>query len=106
MSRSFAFASRDYSNLRMYHYERADIVSDQYDDWRMKNAYLMGWMTFHGAEFIETLAQYPPSQAPASFTIDQIEKDAKRQGDGCEAAGWQVGAGQFRTRWRIRLKKR
>ena len=29
-------------NLRMDPYERADIVSDQYDDWRVKNAYYMG----------------------------------------------------------------
>jgi arylsulfatase A-like enzyme len=66
-------------NLRMDPYERADIVSDQYDDWRVKNAYLMGWMTFHAADFIETFVQYPPSQSPASFTIDQIEKDVENK---------------------------
>jgi arylsulfatase A-like enzyme len=66
-------------NLRMDPYERADIVSDQYDDWRVKNAYAMGWMTFHAAEFIETFVQYPPSQTPASFTIDQMEKDVENK---------------------------
>jgi arylsulfatase len=66
-------------NLRMDPYERADIVSDQYDDWRVKNAYLMGWMTFHAANFIETFVEYPPSQPPASFTVDQIEKDVEAQ---------------------------
>jgi arylsulfatase len=55
--------------------ERADIVSDQYDDWRVKNAYLMGWITFHAADFLETFVAYPPSQEPASFTIDQVAKD-------------------------------
>ena len=35
-------------NLRMDPYERADVVSDQYDDWRVKNAYLMGWMRPEG----------------------------------------------------------
>ena len=64
-------------NLRMDPYERADIVSDQYDDWRVKNSYFMGWMTFHAAEFIDTFVQYPPSQTPASFTVDQIEKDVE-----------------------------
>ncbi len=64
-------------NLRMDPYERADIVSDQYDDWRVKNAYLMGWMTFHAANFIETFVQYPPSQTPASFTVDQLEKEVE-----------------------------
>ena len=58
-------------------YERADIVSDQYDDWRVKNAYLMGWMTFHAAQFLQTFVDYPPSQEPASFTIDQIAKDVE-----------------------------
>jgi arylsulfatase A-like enzyme len=64
-------------NLRMDPYERADVVSDQYDDWRVKNAYLMGWMTFHAADFIQTFVEYPPSQTPASFTIDQMEKDVE-----------------------------
>ncbi len=61
-------------NLRMDPYERADIVSDQYDDWRTQNAYLMGWMTGKAAEFLQTFIEYPPSQTPASFTIDQIAK--------------------------------
>lgn len=70
-------ANSEVFNLRMDPYERADIVSDQYDDWRVKNAYLMGWVTFHAAGFIETFVQYPPSQTPASFTIDQIAKDVE-----------------------------
>ncbi len=64
-------------NLRMDPYERADIVSDQYDDWRVQNAYLMGWMTFHAAQLLETFVEFPPSQEPASFTIDQIAKDVE-----------------------------
>ncbi len=44
-------------NLRMDPYERADIVSDRYDDWRVKSAYLMGWMTYYAANFIETFVQ-------------------------------------------------
>ena len=66
-------------NLRMDPYERADIVSDQYDKWRVDNAYLMGWMTMHAAEFLQTFVEYPPSQTPASFTIDQIAKDVERR---------------------------
>ena len=61
-------------NLRMDPYERADIVSDQYDDWRVKNAYLMGWMNLKAVAFLETFKDYPPSQIPASFTIDQVQK--------------------------------
>jgi hypothetical protein len=60
-------------------FERADIVSDQYDDWRVQNAYLMGWITFHAAAFLKTFVDYPPSQIPASFTIDQIQESVDRR---------------------------
>jgi arylsulfatase len=66
-------------NLRMDPYERADMVSDQYDDWRVKNAYLMGWMNLKAGAFLQTFRDYPPSQAPASFTIDQVQQDIDRQ---------------------------
>jgi arylsulfatase len=66
-------------NLRMDPYERADVVSDQYDDWRVKNAYLMGWVTTKAAEFIETFGEWPPSQFPASFTINYFEEDANKR---------------------------
>jgi arylsulfatase len=62
-------------NLRMDPYERADIVSDQYNDWRIKNAYLHGWLIWHAGAFLETFKEYPPSQKPASFTIDQIQEE-------------------------------
>jgi hypothetical protein len=58
-------------NLRMDPYERADIVSDQYDDWRVKNPY---WLNLKAAAILETFRDYPPSQPPTSFTIDQVEK--------------------------------
>ena len=66
-------------NVRMDPYERADVVSDQYDDWRVKNAYLMGWMNLKAAAFLQTFISYPPSQAPASFTIDQVQQGIDRQ---------------------------
>jgi len=62
-------------NLRMDPYERADVVSDQYFDWETKNAYLLPYGVSHAAAFLETFVDYPPSQIPASFTIDQIAKD-------------------------------
>ena len=60
-------------------YERADVVSNQYDQWRIENAYLMGWLTFHAAGFLDTFRPVPPSQEPASFTIDQIKKEVDRK---------------------------
>ena len=64
-------------NLRMDPYERADIVSDQYDDWRVKNAYLHDWLIWHAAAFLETFKEYPPSQRPASFTIWEMFVDTQ-----------------------------
>ncbi|MCY1440142.1 hypothetical protein D9M71_564040 [compost metagenome] len=60
-------------NLRMDPYETADIVSDQYNDWMVKNAYLLGQGTMKAAQFLQTFVDYPPSQRPASFTIDQVQ---------------------------------
>jgi arylsulfatase A-like enzyme len=66
-------------NLRMDPYERADIVSDQYDDWRIKNSYLMGYMNVKAGAFLETFGEWPPSQLPGNFTIKYFEEDAQRR---------------------------
>ncbi len=61
-------------NLRMDPYERADIVSDQYYDVLIKNDYIITGGMLQAAAFLETFKAYPPSQRPASFSIDQIRK--------------------------------
>ena len=57
-------------NLRMDPYERADITSDQYNDWLVHNAYLDILGIIASEQFIATFKDYPPSQAPASFTVN------------------------------------
>ena len=66
-------------NLRMDPYERADSVSNQYYDWTVKNSYLLAQGVGKAARFLQTFVEYPPSQKPASFSIDQIRTavDAK-----------------------------
>jgi len=64
-------------NLRMDPYERADIVSDQYDDWLAKNAYLIFDVSIRASAFLETFVEYPPSQEQASFSIDQVARDVE-----------------------------
>jgi arylsulfatase len=66
-------------NLRMDPYERADVVSDQYYDWLTKNNYLLFEATARAAAFLQTFVDYPPSQRPASFSIDQVRADVDRQ---------------------------
>lgn len=61
-------------NLRMDPYERADVVSDQYYDWVTKNAYLTEIATMKATVFLESFVTYPPSQKPASFSVDQVRK--------------------------------
>ncbi len=66
-------------NLRMDPTERADIVSDQYYDWLVRNGYLLVEGQILAGQFMETFKEYPPSQPPATFTIDPegIVKAAK-----------------------------
>jgi arylsulfatase len=66
-------------NLRMDPYERADVVSNQYYDWITKNDFLIFEGTAKAAVFLETFVDYPPSQRPASFSIDQIRSDVDKR---------------------------
>ena len=59
-------------NLRLDAYERADSVSDQYYDWLAKNDFMIGYAVAKVAPFLETFKTYPPSQRPASFSVDQM----------------------------------
>jgi len=68
-------------HLRMDPYERADIVSDQYYDWFAKNAYMIAQAQVKAAAFLETFVEYPPSQRPASFSIDQIRRSVDKKID-------------------------
>ena len=61
-------------NLRMDPFETADIVSDQYNDWLLRNAFLVGNASKMSAQFLQTFLEWPPSQRPASFTIDQVQQ--------------------------------
>lgn len=66
-------------NLRMDPYERADVVSDQYYDWLTKNDFLVFNGIRKAAAFLQTFVDYPPSQRPASFSIDQIRADVDKK---------------------------
>jgi hypothetical protein len=66
-------------NLRMDSFERADVVSDQYNDWLVKNAYLTGIATMKATDFLQSFVAWPPSQKPASFTVDQVRKSVDEQ---------------------------
>lgn len=66
-------------NLRMDPYERADVVSNQYYDWLVKNDYLVLMASMKAAEFLQTFIDWPPSQRPASFSVDQVQAEVDRK---------------------------
>jgi arylsulfatase len=59
-------------------YERADIVSDQYYDFFAKNDYLLVKGQLKAAAFLQTFAEYPPSQRPASFNVEGVRKQVDK----------------------------
>jgi hypothetical protein len=68
-------------NLRMDPYERADITSDQYNDWLAKNVFLTGIATLKASTFLQTFVAYPPSQRPASFSVDAVRRQVDKKID-------------------------
>jgi arylsulfatase len=60
-------------NLRSDPYERADITSNTYYDWFMSDGAgpFIASPTIVG-KFLATFKEYPPSQRPSSFSIDQL----------------------------------
>jgi len=62
-------------NLRTDPFERADITSNIYYEWYLRNGFMMLASQAIVAEFLATFKDFPPRQRAASFTIDQaLEK--------------------------------
>ncbi|GAB3104034.1 arylsulfatase [Aestuariicella hydrocarbonica] len=63
-------------NLRRDPYERADTDSNTYNEWRVRKIMAQGGIAMMEIrKFFETFKEYPPSQRPASFTIDQLVEE-------------------------------
>ena len=59
-------------NLRTDPYERADITSNTYFDWVLDHAYLLIPAAAYVGQMIQSFADFPPRQEPASFNVDQV----------------------------------
>jgi arylsulfatase A-like enzyme len=59
-------------NLRRDPYERAEITSNTYYDWLLDRAYLLVPAQTYVGEFLQTFKEFPPSQKPASFSLQQV----------------------------------
>ncbi|CAG9172739.1 arylsulfatase [Cupriavidus pampae] len=69
-----------YFNLRMDPYERADTgPTNLYHQLETENPYLFIEGNRRAINFLQTFVDYPPSQIPATFTIDQASEKIKHQ---------------------------
>jgi arylsulfatase len=65
-------------DLRADPYERADVTSNTYYDWVISKEGVLLASVVAVAPFLETFKQFPPSQRPATFTIDQAMEKLKQ----------------------------
>ena len=59
-------------NLRTDPYERASITSNTYYDWCLDHAFLLVPCQAFVFQMMQTMAEFPPRQKPASFSLEQV----------------------------------
>jgi arylsulfatase len=59
-------------------YEQADITSNSYYAWFLEQPYIGLAGSALTGEFLQTFKDFPPSQRPATFTIDQAMEKMKQ----------------------------
>ena len=67
-------------NLRTDPYERADVTSNTYWDWEIDRVFLFLAAQPYVGKFIATFKDYPPSQSPAAFNLDDVMKKMSESG--------------------------
>ena len=69
-------------NLRLDPFERANITSNTYWDWLLDRAFLLVPAQAYVAKFLETYKEFPPSQKPDTFSMDQVLETLQTAGTG------------------------
>jgi arylsulfatase A-like enzyme len=59
-------------NLRTDPYERADVTSNTYYDWVLDHAWLVVPMQAYVFNMLQSFAEFPRRQEPASFSLEQV----------------------------------
>jgi arylsulfatase len=59
-------------------YERADVTSNSYYDWMITNGYVALAGSVVVGQYLESYKEFPPSQHPSTFTIDQAMEKLKQ----------------------------
>ena len=63
-------------NLRIDPFERADQTSNTYWDWMLDHAYLLVPGQAFVFSIMQTMVEFPPRQKPASFSLEQVARQA------------------------------
>jgi len=61
-------------NLRRDPFERAQHNSNTYNDWFLDRVFVLAPMQQLAAKFLMTMKEYPPSQSPGSFNLENVQK--------------------------------
>jgi arylsulfatase len=69
-------------NLRRDPFERAQHNSNTYHDWVIDRAYILGPMQVVASQFLMTLKEFPPSQAPGDWSLSSLEARIKSMNPG------------------------
>ncbi len=67
-------------DLRMDPFEKADLDSNTYEDWWVRRVYLFVPAQQYVGTFLASLKEFPPSQRPASFNLDDVLKQLEKPG--------------------------
>ena len=59
-------------NLRSDPFEKADKNSIYYNDWLLRRVFLLVPAQGYVAKWIQSFKEFPGSQRPASFSVDQV----------------------------------
>jgi hypothetical protein len=68
-------------DLRADPYEKADITSNTYYDWLLSQGYVILAAQTVVSQFLASFKDFPPSQRPQSFSVDQIVEKMQRSFD-------------------------
>jgi len=69
-------------HLRRDPFEKAQHNSNTYNDWFLERPYVLVPLQALAAEFLQTMAEFPPSQSPGSFNLTKIEEQLKTAASG------------------------
>jgi arylsulfatase A-like enzyme len=64
-------------NLRRDPFEKSQHNSNTYHDWMIDRAFVLVPLQAVASEFLMTMKEFPPSQAPGDWSLDSLEKQIK-----------------------------